>query len=320
MPAPAGVAVVARVMVDSPLPQLDRLFDYAIPAPLAGLVGAGMRVRVPLRSAGRIADGLVVELGPAGDYPGPLSELEELLSTVPVLAPEVWTLARRVADRAAGTASDVIRLAVPKRQVRVEKAWLATRAEPDVRPAPHPLPDDLAELPTGYPSSRVAAALRDGGRLAVDAVARVVELPDGRWVGHWATTMAAAAAAALAGTAENPGGSAILCVPDYRDQDQLMAALHAVLPAERIVRMDAKQSNPDRYRAFLRCIEDRPLAIVGNRSVLYAPASRLGLIAVWDDGDPLHSEPLSPYVHARDAALVRQEQQGCALIFLGHSR
>jgi primosomal protein N' (replication factor Y) len=63
-----------------------------------------------------------------------------------------------------------------------------------------------------------------------------------------------------------------------------------------------------------------PLAIVGNRSVVYAPAAKLGLIALWDDGDPLYTEPLSPYVHARDAALLRQEDQGGALLFLSHSR
>ena len=42
--------------------------------------------------------------------------------------------------------------------------------------------------------------------------------------------------------------------------------LRAILPPECIVRLDARQSNPDRYRAFLRCLSDRPLAIVGNRS------------------------------------------------------
>ncbi|HYI33666.1 MAG TPA: primosomal protein N', partial [Glaciibacter sp.] len=35
---------------------------------------------------------------------------------------------------------------------------------------------------------------------------------------------------------------------------------------------------------------------------------------------PLYAEPLSPYVHARDAALVRQQDAGCALVLLGHSR
>ena len=93
-----------------------------------------------------------------------------------------------------------------------------------------------------------------------------------------------------------------------------------MLPHSQVVRLDARQSNPDRYRAFLRCLGDEPIVIIGNRSVVYAPARTLGLIALWDDGDPLHSEPLSPYVHARDAALVRQEQQSCALMFFGHSR
>ena len=127
--------------------------------------------------------------------------------------------------------------------------------------------------------------------------------------------MAGAAATAIAG-----GRSAILAVPDYRDQEQLHAALLAVLPASRVIRLDARQSNPDRYRAFLRCLGDDPIVIIGNRSVIYAPARTLGLIALWDDGDPLHSEPLSPYVHARDAALLRQEQQSCCLMFFGHSR
>ncbi len=62
------------------------------------------------------------------------------------------------------------------------------------------------------------------------------------------------------------------------------------------------------------------MAILGNRSVVYAPAARLGLIAIWNDGDPLLAEPLSPNVHPRDAALVRQEQQDCALLIAGHTR
>ena len=71
-------------------------------------------------------------------------------------------------------------------------------------------------------------------------------------------------------------GSAILAVPDYRDQEQLVAALEAVLPADAIVRLDARQSNPDRYRGLLACLGDDPRVIVGNRSVVYAPGRRLG--------------------------------------------
>jgi primosomal protein N' (replication factor Y) len=300
--------VIARVLIDSSLPQLDKLFDYRIPDAVQAEAVAGVRVRVPLRSAGRIADGFIVETTDSVSHAGVLSELDSVVSPVRMLAPEVWALARRVADRAAGNASDVIRLAVPKRQVRVEKAWLAAQEQSPAEPV------SAAEF-RDYDGQRLGAAIESGQRLAIDAIPRVVRLPDGSWVGQWATTMAAAATRSLA-----LGRPAILAVPDYRDQEQLMAALAAVLPPDRIVRLDARQSNPDRYRAVLACLGELPLAIVGNRSVVYAPGRNLGLIAVWDDGDPLHAEPLSPYVHVRDAALVRQEQQGCALLFLGHTR
>lgn len=299
---------IARVLVDSPLPQLDRLFDYGIPEALREAAVPGVRVRVPLRSAGRMADGYLVELAPPGQYTGVLSELDSIVSPIRVLTDEVWHLARRAADRAAGTATDIVRLAVPTRQVRVEKAFLAATGN-----APFSVVD--APAIEGYGPGVVEAALAANERIALDAIPRVAEVTEGVWVGGWAVAMAAAAASTLAG-----GRSAILCVPDYRDQEQLEAALRAILPPERVVRLDARQSNPDRYRAFLATLGDAPLAIVGNRSVVYAPAANLGLIAVWDDGDPLHSEPLAPYVHARDAALLRQELQGCALAFIGHAR
>jgi primosomal protein N' (replication factor Y) len=300
-------ALIARVLVDSPLPQLDRLFDYVIPAGLRGEVVPGVRVRIPLRSAGRIADGFVIEIVESVEYTGVLSELDSVLSPIPVLTPDVWSLARRAADRAAGSAIDIVRLAVPTRQVRVEKAYLAA-----VESEPFPVVEP--PVMSFYGQGVLEQAIMSRERLAVDAVPGVSEVGD-VWVGSWALTLAQAAAVTVAS-----GSTAILCVPDYRDQDQLEAALATVLPPERIVRLDARQSNPDRYRAFLRCLADTPLAIVGNRSVVYAPASRLGLIALWDDGDPLHSEPLAPYVHSRDAALLRQEQQGCSLMLVGNSR
>jgi primosomal protein N' (replication factor Y) len=304
----AREGAIARVWVDSPLPQLDRLFDYRVPDQLASGIRVGNRVRVPWRSAGRFVDAYVIELVDSVEYTGVLSSIETIVSAVPVLAPEVASLARKAADRAAGSAIDIVRVAIPNRQARVEKAWLAAVDHPSLAPV-------AAHAIEGYASGRIEAAVRDGGRLAVDAVPLGTALADGTWVGQWAVMLAAAATVAV-----GEGKSAILAVPDYRDQEQLEAALAEVFPPERIVRLDARQSNPERYRAFLKCLEGDALVIVGNRSVVYAPAQRLGLIAVWDDGDPLHSEPLAPYVHTRDAALLRQEQQGCALLISGHTR
>jgi len=308
-PTDMSTPTIARVVLDTPLPQLDRLLDYRIPEGMEGVV-PGVRISAPLRSANRMTHGFVVELASQQEHPGPLSDLDCVVSPVEVLRPEVWRLARAVADRAAGSAIDVLRLAIPKRQVRVEKSWLAARAAGRTEPAP--LEIDPPEV-TGYADADVAALLA-GGRAALSVEPGVVEV-DGVWVGRWAVTLAQLAARTVVG-----GASAILVAPDHRDIQQLAAALARLLPPERVVRFDSAQPDAERCRGMLRAMGPAPVVILGNRSAIYAPATRLGLIAIWNDGDPLLAEPLTPYVHARDAALVRQEQQGAALVIAGHTR
>lgn len=310
--ARVSVRRVARVLVDSPLPQLDRLFDYAIPDTLADAAVAGVRVRVPLRSAGRVVDGYLVEVGEPDASDRPLSELEDVVSPVPVLPARLYALARRAADRAAGSAGDILRLAIPKRMVRAEKAWLA--ADPPTAAVLDP--GTIAWAGTvleAYPG--LADALGGSERLALDAPPTPSTLDDGLVVGSWAVLLSAAAINVLAA-----GRSAIIAVPDHRDRAQLEAVLASRVPTDALVRDDAKQSGPARYAAYLRTLADAPCIVIGNRSAVYAPVRDLGLVALWDDGDPLLAEPLSPGVHARDAALLRQELDGGALVFAGHTR
>jgi len=294
---------IARVLLDSPLPQLDRLFDYVLLEEF-GDVPVGARVRVPLRTAGRLVDAFVVEVAEEDDSERALSTVDSVTSLVPVLPERLYRLARRVADRAAGSASDILRLAIPKRQVRVEKAWKADAAA--VAPSDEAIA--RAEAVLGEYSG-LAGLLDERGRGAVEAVPGVRDgmLP-------WTQLLAASATRMLAS-----GSSVIIALPDHRDLDRLLTTLETFVPAEAIVRHDARQTNPERYRGFLRTIEDAPCVVVGNRSSVYAPVEA-GLIAIWDDGDPLYSEPLAPYVHTRDAMLVRQEQEGSALLFAGHTR
>ena len=303
---------IARVLLDSPLPQLDRLFDYAVPPSLEADAQPGVRVKVPLRSAGRVVDGYVVSRGIAEPVDRPLSELDAVVSPVPVLPSALYDLARRVADRAAGSASDVLRLAVPKRMVRAEKAWLQN--DPPVTPeVVAEAVRTAGDVLDAYPGLRQGIAA--GERLAVDAPPKPVALATGGTVGAWAVLVAAAATVTLAA-----GRSVVIAVPDHRDQDQVITALRGKVPDGAIVPVDARQTGPARYAAYLRTLADAPCIVVGNRSAVYAPAARTGLMVIWDDGDPLLAEPLSPGVHARDAALVRQEAEGSALLLLGHTR
>jgi len=253
-----------------------------------------------------------VELADAVDFDGPVHDIEDVVSEVPVLNPDVWRLVRRAADRAAGTASDLLRLAVPPRMVRVEKAWLAREdAEP-------PVP--LAPAITGYDAAQCAELLhpasrgQNGSRVALRARPYPVALADGTWVPAFAQSLAELAAATIA-----EGRSAIVSVPDYRDVAHVERAARSLLADAQIARVDAGQSNPERYRGFLRALEGRPVLVLGTRTAVTAPAHELGLIAVWDDGDPLHVEQHAPGVHTRDLALLRQEHAQCALVFAGHA-
>ena len=326
---PAG-RPVARVLLDSALPQLDHLFDYAVPSELAEGLRVGQRVRVPFRSRERKSFGYVVGFAERSDFGGELSPIADIVGPVPVLSPEVWRLARAVADRAGGSAGDILRLAIPARQVRVEKQHLAadTQAEradgggeeavseevPVAAQPIAPVPAGATAAEGSEPEAAVAEALNAGARLALGASHGPYRLRTGEWVGGWAAQLARVAI-----EVHRRGRSAVIIAPDYRDLDQLRDALEA-LGHEGVVRVDSRQSNAERYASFLRALDPEPRIVLGNRSAVYAPAHELGAILLWDDGDPVLAEPLAPYVHARDAALVRAEQSGAGIFFASHAR
>src|SRR5699024_10910825 len=74
-PTEANVAGlrVATVRLDSPLPHLDRPFDYSVPLKLLGTVVVGSRVRAPF--AGRLVNAVVTALSATSQFDGKLSEI-----------------------------------------------------------------------------------------------------------------------------------------------------------------------------------------------------------------------------------------------------
>ncbi|MGO3220771.1 MAG: primosomal protein N', partial [Microbacterium gubbeenense] len=233
--APQGPRPIARVLVDTPLPQLDRLFDYQIPREFVHEAKPGVRVKVPLKSAGRVLQGYIVEVGEETDPERALAEIDTVVSDAVVLPDRLYRLARAVADRSAGSATDVLRLAIPRRMVRAEKAWLAHPEGPDIDPLAGAT-DELASYPG------LTDALTAGERLALDAPPGVVGL-----VPEWARLLASIAASAI-----DRGTSAIIAVPDHRDLDRLLSGLDGIVPPAAIVRVDADQTAQERYAAYLR--------------------------------------------------------------------
>jgi primosomal protein N' (replication factor Y) len=324
-PALASHLPVARVLVESSLPHLDRPFDYSVPAGLDDAAQAGVRVKVSFN--GQELAGFLLERIAESDAGHALVPLQKVVSPLSVLTPAVRILAAAVAARCAGTLSDVLRVAVPPRVARLEKDFLAGAGAGHGQNADAESYPQNLQPPVAGPAAAAARApeahwadyrngpaflrhLRDGG------APRAVFSPlQGYGSAAWPHLIAEAVAAV-----RGSGRGALVVVPDYRDLRRLETALREVLPAEDIARLTSDDGPTPRYRNFLRLLDGSARVAIGTRSAAFAPVRDLGLVAGWDDGNDLHIEQRAPYAHARDVLLLRAEQEAAACLMAGHTR
>lgn len=301
---PAAVALpVARVAVDVSLAHLDRPFDYAVTPAQDAEAQPGVRVRV--RFAGTLRDGYVLERR-ADTEQDRLSALHKVISPEPVLTPEVARLIRRVADHYAGCFADVMRLAVPPRHAATEKA-----APTMVPPQP---PDDPADAGpwSAYPTG---LGFLDALRAGHSPRAAWQVIPSATPAGDWAAGFAHAARACVAS-----GRAAVLIAPDRHDLEQLAAACSAVLGPRGFATLSSEQGPAARYRSFLAGLRGQLPVIIGNRAAAFAPVPKLGLLAMFDDGDDLLAEPRAPYPHAREVLALRAADARAGIVVAGYGR
>lgn len=289
---------IARVLPLLGLAHLDREFDYQVDSAQDESAQPGVRVRV--RFAGRLVDGYLIERRETTDHPGKLGWLERVVSPEQVLTPDLARLSRAVADRYAGTLTDVLRLAIPLRHARTEKA-LQIEPPPPIEQVP-----DLTQW-HGYTHGEQFVAALDSGaapRAAWQA------LPGEDWPRRLAE---------IACHTVISGKSAIIVVPDQRDLNRLEAACTGLL-GEHVVALAAGLGPSARYRRWLRVLRGAATVTIGTRSAIFAPARDLGLIVVWDDGDESLCEPRAPYPHTREVAVLRAHDASAALVIGGYSR
>lgn len=348
---------VARVIIDSPLPHLDRVFDYSVPRELDDVARPGVRVRV--KFSGQDLNGFLIERVDVSESER-LVPLARVYSGVPVLAPQIHELAHSVALRHSGTVADVLRVAVPPRVASLDKLFLKTAADRaaakkagsfqagdksagaghvplDVAGADHAPLDD-----TGADHAPFDDAGADHERQSPATVPRPARsLFTGYSHGdEFLTELALGASpravmgslagygpqswhhqlAQAASYAQLSGRGAIIVVPDLRDLHLLEKACSTVLAAESYVKLTADDGPAVRYKNFLRVLSGDVQVVIGTRSAAYAPVWNLGLVCCWDDGDELHIERRAPYQHSRDVLLLRSEAEGTAVLMAGHSR
>jgi primosomal protein N' (replication factor Y) len=294
---PAAVDPVARLLVDVPLPHLDRPFDYQVPSTLDADVQPGSRVRV--RFAGRLVDAYVLERSASTDHVGSLAYIERAVGGEPVLTAETTTLFRAVADRWGGSFVDVVRLGVPSRHARAESADAEAPAQP------------AAPVRHGFGRYRAGKAFLTAVAQGRPARAVWSALPGEDWPARLAEAIQIAVAA---------GRGAIAVVPDARDLARLDAAVTAALGPGGHVALSADLGPAERYRRWLAVKRGTARAVIGTRAAAFAPVVDLGLLAIWDDGDDLYDEPRAPYAHTRDVLVLRASLARSALLLGGFAR
>lgn len=283
---PAGTTEhepVAQVLLETPVPHLDRLFDYAVPVDLSDKIVPGCRVKV--RFSGREMSGYALSRSQKPSTPARLSLISKVVSPLPLLAADIHQLAEQVAQRYAGVTSDVLRAAIPARVARVEKEFMELTPPPTRLSPQAPGPREAALALKGYGE-------QSAPQLILSAVRR-----------------------ALA-----DDGDAVVVVPDQRAVDQVAGLLEEELGQDCVARLSADMGPTPRYRSYLRLRYGLAQVVVGTRSAVFAPVNRPALMVMLDDDDSSHAEPRAPYYHAREVALLRTVQTGSALLFVSAAR
>ena len=276
--------IYARVVFQSPLPALDREFEYIVPQDLVASVEVGCRVKVPF--AGQSKEGFVVALDNVREFPGKLSSISSVVSNIAVLKPHVYQLLKAVAVRQCCSLGELLDNAVPKRSVRVEKAHLFQALESN----------------TQTPGLKFAELVRPVFDTATGLPAYASRITN------------------LVNEYFQTGRSVIVCVPDFRDVSNLSKLFVKVIPDESLTILDSNDVGSKRYEAFLSQLQADCRVVLGTRSAIYSPVSAEAAIIVWDDGDQSHQDQQAPYLTTREIALIRQSQFQAPLHFLSHAR
>ena len=270
---------VARVVLDNPLPHLDRLFDYEIPEELDQVCVPGVKVKV--KFSNRNMEAWVVEKVGLSSHHKKLSEINKVISNYPVLLPEILTLAQIVADRFMGNLTDVLRFAIPPRQAKIEKAF---NFEPVKR-----IGSETKEEATK--SSLTIPPCVDKDVAIIESIKKIAD----------------------------QGKQSLILFPNIYLVEEFKLSLTRKYPDFKVQVLSAEQEPSARYNSFLQILNNNANVVIGTRNAIFAPLQNMGLIAIWDDADENYFSQQSPYWNAREVAILRARLNACNFISFGNS-
>lgn len=316
-PAPDGWPdkPVAKILLESPVPHLDRHFDYLIPKNLDTAAQPGVRVKV--RFGHQQLFGWLIQRTNTVDTTARLTSIGKVVSAMPVLEPRVLTLAETVAQHYASITSDVLRAAIPRRVAGVEQE-IAQQVQEHNIPEPPTIDPPVAEPVSDNAAPQFRWELIDGAQHLFTSGHNehyALTLPSAH--GSWeAMDVLADAAQRLAADQQ----TTLIVVPDHKHLSRLQRQLENRVGKRSFAVLSGEQGNTARYRAFLAILTGQHRIVIGTRSAIWAPLEHLDTIIVWDPTSDHLIEPRNPYFHVHTVAQLRATQHRARLVLASTSR
>jgi primosomal protein N' (replication factor Y) len=112
-------------------------------------------------------------------------------------------------------------------------------------------------------------------------------------------------------------GGVLMVLPDSTEVSRLSLQLN-ILNVEHVV-IDSSIPKSELYSNFLKARLGVVNVVIGTRSAIFAPISKLRTVMIYNDGSENFYEKRSPGWNVRDIALLRSRVQDFDLLFIGYS-
>ncbi len=109
------------------------------------------------------------------------------------------------------------------------------------------------------------------------------------------------------------GGQAIVLIPEIALTYQTVARFYQCF-GERVSILNSKMSPGERYDQFERASQGEVDVMIGPRSALFTPFSRLGIIIMDEEHESSYKSETQPRYHARETAIARAGMAGASVV------
>ena len=345
------MANYANIIIDSTAEAVDRPFTYRIPEALAEQIQIGQRVQVPFGNARRSKSGYVIGLTEAPDYDtAKLKDIEAVLPRALTAEADMIELAVFMAKTYGSTLNQALKTALPvKRQVgknsrrkdpvAVIEAFGSANVPADVAASGATSSAALgASALNDVPGIEKLPALNEEQQRVYDALiaemkplyaqrnnAQPNHLQSGNMLLEPTPLPKPSLLYGITGSGKTLlylrliayalrcGREAIVLIPEISLTYQTVRALSSAFGSAVAV-LHSRLSAGERYEQYQKAAKGELRVMVGPRSAIFAPFSKLGLIIIDEEHERSYQSDTSPRYDVREVAAQRARLSGAKLL------